>query len=154
MRRQARPLLTGLLLVALVGLAARAGLWLALGPGAGLVHLEPTVIADNINAGRGFIYNQYGADYRAWKEPLYIVLLAGLRRLPDSGEVGIRLFHLALGLAVAVGTAFLAHGLFRDPARATLAGMLAAVNPFLVYYDTRVVYPRPAAGAGGSPPPS
>ena len=107
----------------------------------GLRRLEPSVIAENLNAGRGFVYEQYGADYRAWKEPLHIVLLATVTRWAGDGALAVWCLQWLFGVVAAVGVAWLAFGVFSNPVTATLAGVLAALNPFLVYYDTQVIHP-------------
>jgi hypothetical protein len=57
-----------------------------------LRHAEQSTIAANLNAGRGFVFEQYGAVYRAWKEPLYILMLAGVTRVVGTGDLTLRLF--------------------------------------------------------------
>ncbi len=130
-----------LLGIVVIGLLARIAV-IALDPASGeLKRMEPSVIAEHLNAGRGFVYEQYGTAYRAWKEPLYIVLLAAVIRW--AGEKPLVLWGLQwlCGLATAVGVAWLARWLFGDPFKAALAGVIAAVNPFLVYYDTQAIHP-------------
>lgn len=107
----------------------------------GLGRLEPSVIADNLNAGLGFVYEQYGTDYRAWKEPLYIVLLAQLTRWTDGVPWLVMAVQWLFGLGAALGVWWIARRLLRDSTKATLAGMLTAANPFLVYYDTHWIHP-------------
>lgn len=107
----------------------------------GLRRLESSVIAENLNTGRGFVYEQYGTGYRAWKEPLYIVLLATLTRMAGSGPVVVWGLQWLCGVAVAIGVAWLAWWTLGDRLKAAVAGMIAAVNPFLVYYDTQVIHP-------------
>ena len=78
-----------LLWVALAGLLAR-GVMVTMAPSSdGLLRLEPSVIAANLNAGRGFVFEQYGAVYSAWKEPFYIVLLAGLTHWVGESDLAI-----------------------------------------------------------------
>ncbi|HBH97134.1 MAG TPA: hypothetical protein DDX89_05005, partial [Candidatus Omnitrophica bacterium] len=89
----------------------------------GLRRLEPSVIAENLNAGRGFVYEQYGADYRAWKEPLHIVLLATVTRWAGDGALAVWCLQWLFGVVAAVGVAWLAFGVFSNPVTATLAGV-------------------------------
>ena len=110
-------------------------------PTGGPLQLEPWVIAANLNAGHGFVYEQYGAQYRAWKEPLYIVLIAGLTRWLGHAQVIVVLFQSLFGVATALGTAVIAGRLLADPRAAAFAGLIVAVNPFLVYYDTQFIHP-------------
>ena len=103
--------------------------------------LEPSVIAANLNAGRGLTFEQYGTVYRAWKEPLYIVLLAWLTRWAGNDPMAVLVFQGMFGVLAAVGVALIAWAVLGDATRATLAGVMAAANPFLVYYDTRWIHP-------------
>ncbi len=130
-----------LLWVVLAGLLARGSILLLSPPTAGPVQLEFSIIASNLNAGRGFVFEQYGAQYNAWKEPLYIVLLAWLTRWIGKSNLAIILFQSIFGIGTAVGVALIALYLSGDPVHATLAGIIVAANPFLVYYDTQFVHP-------------
>ncbi len=103
--------------------------------------LEPSEIARHLNAGDGFVFEQYGATYRAWKEPLFPVGLAALQRVAGQSDTPIRLAQAFFGIATVVGVWWLGLRLLGDARRATLAGVLAALNPFLLYYDTRWVHP-------------
>jgi hypothetical protein len=123
-----------------VGLLARLAVWvLAPSPG-GLRHFEPSTIAERLLAGEGFTFVQYGAVYRAWKEPLYIGVLATITRL-GGHDLTVLLVQSAFGVVAAVATALVAYRLFGSRASARWAGTLAAANPFLVFYDTRFVHP-------------
>lgn len=130
-----------LVCVIVVGIAARAVMVCLGATPARLTRLEPSIIAANINAGHGMTYEQYGAVYHAWKEPLYINLLAWLTRSTGESPVAVLLFQCCFGIGAAVGVAMLARAILGDDRRAVLAGMIAAVNPFLVYYDTRFIHP-------------
>ena len=103
--------------------------------------LEYSVIADHLNTGRGFTFEQYGTTYRAWKEPLYTVLLAGLMRWGGRGDLSILAFQWSCGIGAALVVAWLTRRLLGDPASALVAGLLVAMNPFLVYYDTHWIHP-------------
>lgn len=127
--------------VIVVGVAARVAM-VAVDPvPGGLQRLEPSVIADNLNAGRGFTFPQYGTVYRALKEPLYIVLLAWLTRVTGEHHVALLVFQGLFGVGTALGVAWIARFLLDDPGKATVAGVIAAVNPFLVFYDTHFIHP-------------
>lgn len=124
-----------------VGLVARLAVWvLAPSPG-GLRRLEPSTIAERLLAGEGFTFVQYGAVYRAWKEPLYVGVLATITRVGGGHDLPVLLVQSAFGLAAAVATALVAYRLFGSRGSARWAGILAAANPFLVFYDTRFVHP-------------
>ncbi len=123
------------------GLLAR-GLLLLCDPTPGtLKHFEPSIIADNLNAGRGFVFEQYGATYHAWKEPLYIILLSWLSRGGKTHAVTVMLVQSLFGIATALGVSLIGYHLFRNVSRAVVAGMIASANPFLVYYDTHFIHP-------------
>jgi 4-amino-4-deoxy-L-arabinose transferase-like glycosyltransferase len=130
-----------LLVVALAGALARGALYLAAPPEAGLRRFEPSLVAADMNRGRGFVFRQYGAPYRAWKEPLYIAVLAGLMRVAGDRDAPLLVLQGLTGCACGVGVAWIAGCLLGDGRRATVAGVLASVNPFLVYYDTHFVHP-------------
>jgi hypothetical protein len=111
-------------------------------PARGLERLEHSTIAANINAGRGYVFEQYGTAYRAWKEPLSIVLLAGVTRVAGADRTWpVLLMQGCFSAMAAVGVAMIAFDLWRESRRAMFAGMVAAANPFLVYYDTHFIYP-------------
>ena len=130
-----------LLWVVVVGVLIRVAAVTMIPHPEGLRQLEPSVIARHLNAGRGFVYEQYGTPYRAWKEPLYIVLLAALTRWVGEGALVVWGLQWCFGVAAAVGVAWWARQVLGDAATATLAGAIAAINPFLVYYDTQVIHP-------------
>lgn len=132
-------IVTRLLPILITGLVAR-GIALAVSSEASLLRVEYSAVAANLNAGRGFVFEQYGATYVAWKEPLYIALLAALTRWMGDRDPVILVFQTLFGLAAACGIALLARSVLGDPTRATLAGCIAAASPFLVYYDTRLVH--------------
>lgn len=129
------------LCVALTGILARGAMTMLWPPPGGLVRLEPSVIAANLQAGRGFVFEQYGALYHAWKEPLYIVLLALLTGWAGDSRMVLLLFQGLFGVATALGVTVIAYRLLGDSVRATMAGVIAAGNPFLVYYDTHFIHP-------------
>jgi hypothetical protein len=128
------------LAVALAALLVRVGVVVFWPRAGGLLRLEPSEIAANLNAGRGFVFEQYGAVYHAWKEPLYMALLAVLSRWVGDGDLPVIALQSVFGIATAVGVALIARHVLGDTPRAVAAGLLAAVNPFLVYYDTHVAH--------------
>lgn len=129
-----------LLGIVVAGLLARIGAVLLSPPSGGMARLEPSEIAANLNAGRGFVFEQYGALHHAWKEPLYMALLAALSRWVSEGDVAIMVLQSCFGIGSALGVALIARHVLGDAPRAVVAGLLAAVNPFLVFYDTHVVH--------------
>ncbi len=127
-----------LVFVAAIATAVRVGALAVCG--ARQQPLEPSVIAANLNAGRGLTFEQYGATYRAWKEPLYIVGLAAVMRAWPHPAWPIAVLQCLFGVMTAVGVAALAWRLFGDTRRALIAGSLAALNPFLLYYEVRWIH--------------
>jgi hypothetical protein len=79
--------------------------------------------------------------YRAWKEPLYIVGLAWLLRATSHSRIAILLMQGACGVAVALAVAWLGWWVLGDRWAGMITGLLVAVNPFLVYYDTQWIHP-------------
>ena len=98
-------------------------------------------MANDLNSGRGYIFEQYGAIYHAYKEPLYVLLLAGVNRLAGGLALAIRLLQGFFGMSAAIGTTLVARKILGPGRRAVLAGMIVAVNPFLLFYDTRFIHP-------------
>jgi hypothetical protein len=127
--------------IAALAVIARVAVAVTLLPPAGLRRLEPSVIAANINAQRGFVFEQYGAIYYALKEPAHIWFLALLTRATGGADLAVFVVQALCGIAVALATGWLAHRLSDDARHATLAAALVAVNPFLVYYDSLLIHP-------------
>jgi hypothetical protein len=127
--------------IAATAVLARAAVALALLPPEGLRRLEPSVIAANINAHRGFVFEQYGTIYYALKEPAHIWLLALLTRATGGADLAVFALQALCGIAAALATGVLAYRLSEDAWHATLAAALVAVNPFLVYYDSLLIHP-------------
>jgi len=129
----------------LIGIAATAVLvrviLLATRSAPDLVRLEPWTVAEALASGRGFVFEQYGAEYLAWKEPLYIALVAALQWLAGPTTTPVVGSQIAFGAATAVAVALLARRFLASPGGVTVAGLLTAVNPFLAYYDTHFVHP-------------
>jgi hypothetical protein len=127
--------------VAAAAVAARVVAWLWATPGRALEPTEALVVAANLERGLGFVFVQYDAPYAAWKEPLWIALVALLRRLFGPGDGPVLALQWACGTGVALAVAALALRLLGSRRLALVAGVLAAVNPFLVHYDTRYAHP-------------
>lgn len=127
--------------VAIVAVAARVVAWLWATPGLALEPTEAMAVAANLEGGLGFVFVQYDAPYAAWKEPLWIALVAVLRRLLGPGDGPVLALQWACGTGVALAVATLALRLLGSRRLALGAGTLAAVNPFLVHYDTRYAHP-------------
>lgn len=138
-----QKLILSLFIIATVGLLIRLGYVIVHPESLGLKRLEFSVIAENLNAGRGLTFDQYGTTYHAWKEPLYILLLASLMRVVDKEQQSIVLgiIQSLFGIATALGIGLLSYQIFRNVSHVLIAGLLVAANPFLVYYDTRFMHP-------------
>jgi len=130
----------GLLLVAAIGLNSRALGAAVLRPPGGLIRQEPSVMAANVNAGLGFIHEQYGTMVYGLKEPGHIALLALLLRVFGDRDLPILVLQWTCGVAVAVLAAALTRRLTADAGAGLVAGILVATNPFLVSYDSRLVH--------------
>lgn len=127
--------------VAGIAVAARAIMVAVSAPPGGLEAVDESVAAANLLAGRGFVFEQYGTVYRAFKEPLYIVLVAGLLKWFGASTPALVAFQTSFGVAAALLMIWVSQGIFGDRRRAALAGTLTALNPFLIYYDTQIIYP-------------
>lgn len=137
----ARPGWLPIALVVAAALLARLAVWLVVFHGGPPVHEEPSEVAANLLSGRGYVFEQYGAPYVAWKEPLYMLGLAGVLRLFGPGDIAPLVVQSCIGAGVAVAAYALAREvLISGELGATLAGLLVAVNPFLLYYDTHYIH--------------
>jgi len=127
--RSARTLLWLLLAAAVV----RGG-WVCLQQARGVGLLFPDEfeywrVAESIAAGRGLV-DEFG--FRATYMPLYPAFLALFVKLPH-GLLLARLAQAAVGAAAVVPVFMLARRLSPDPRAAVLAGLLVALDPFLVF---------------------
>ncbi len=127
-----------LLLVFLVALTLRAGL--------GTVRLVRSdnsaalefpdeqqywLMADSLQSGNG-LADELG--FRATRMPLYPGMLSVFTRM-DHGVVAARVFHWLIGAVAAMLTAGLAASLL-DRRAGLIAGLLVAVDPFLVFFSS------------------
>jgi 4-amino-4-deoxy-L-arabinose transferase-like glycosyltransferase len=126
--------------ILVIGIATRLAVFTTFVRPGGLVRQEPTMIAENINAGLGFVFPQYETMYYALKEPGHIALLALLMRWFGDRDLPILALQWACGVGVAVLVAVFTRKMTDSTAAALLAGILVAANPFLVYYDSLIVH--------------
>ena len=138
--REAALAIVSLVAIVASALAARLVVVLALLPARGLLRQEPSEIAANINAGLGFVYPQYGTMYYGLKEPGHIALLALITRWTGDRDLPILVLQWTCGAALAVLAAILTRRLTGSDRAGVLAGLLVALNPFLVYYDSLIVH--------------
>ena len=132
------PLGRALGAVFVVGLVVRVGAQLALHAYAGADAFEYEDIANNLLAGRGYIYVSGGTTYvAAVSSPLYVYLTAGLYALTAHHQAAMLVLQAGLGAATASAAAWLAARIFRLEA-AWIAGLLVACDPSLAVYAARL----------------
>jgi 4-amino-4-deoxy-L-arabinose transferase-like glycosyltransferase len=87
-------------------------------------------IAAHLSDGRGFVSVEEVPTAR--RPPAYPALLAALYTIKGPSPTAGRIAQVVLGVLVVALTGLLARRLF-DPTTARIAGLLAALNPFLVF---------------------
>jgi hypothetical protein len=134
----------GLLLLAVVALAARVGtVWLVGVAGAGPRTYEHGEIADNLLAGRGFSVRFLGAEGPTSQQaPFYPVLLAGAYRMFGHGTTAwaaVELLQCLVGMGTVLTVVWLGWSLAPErPAAGWLAGWFLALYPPQVYSVTHL----------------
>ena len=96
---------------------------------------ESEEIAVNLVEGRGFACSYLGTVYRAYKPPLYELLCAGIYRVAGHHWLPVRLMQWGFG-ALLAGTVTLIARRGWGNRLAIAAGMMTALHPALVFYDT------------------
>lgn len=124
-------------------LVPRVLLALVLGVAGNPERWEYDVIAANIVSGHGPIYDREGFVYAAYAPPLGSYLLAFLLLLPGDSRVSIQIVQALLCLGTAVLTARIAQRISGDSTAAMIAGLLAALQPSLLYYSVVKSDPLP-----------
>lgn len=89
-------------------------------------------IAQNLVAGRGYLEVWHGLEFKAWRPPVFPLLLAANIVLFGSAMLPVKLMLGLFGALTAVGVYYLARRLFGDRV-ALLAGIAAAVNPSAIF---------------------
>lgn len=119
------------LFAVLLGAAGKPELW------------EYDIIAANIVAGNGHVYERSGFVYAAYSPPLWSYVLAGLLRLFGSARAAIQAIQglCCLGAALICGS--LARRITGDERAGLLTGILVALQPSLVYYSVMKSDPLP-----------
>ena len=129
-----------LLTVVVLALAVRLGAMLALPEVIFPDQSTYGALARNIIE-KGKLVDDHG--YRAMVAPGYPLLIAGARAVLGQSEYAYRLPQLVFGVLTVLGIFLLGTGLFG--ARAGLfAGLLAAVDPFSVYFENLMLSEGPA----------
>ncbi|MEO8500024.1 MAG: glycosyltransferase family 39 protein [Vicinamibacteria bacterium] len=132
-----------LVLLAVFTLLPRMGLAVFLGIVGEPERWEYDVIAGNIVAGSGHVYDRLGFVYAAYSPPLWSVLLAALRGLFGEARGSIQVLQglLCLGAAVTYGN--LARRISGDARTGALAALLVALQPSLLFYSVVKSDPLP-----------
>lgn len=127
------------IVIALAGLALRLGWQLAVGFYASADYWETDVIARHMLEGRGYVYEFYGTQWRAFGLPLYAYVLALLHSLGGGpGEYTlIGLVQALLSASVALGAFALARHLL-DARAGIVASSIVALHPGFVLYSAKV----------------
>ena len=129
-----RPLLVGAALVAVALCVRLAAVWLAGDRWSNIVtHSESGIVAANVLAGRGFIYDFYGqrpdAPLHAFIPPLYVALIYGALALAAQPEPALYVAQAVLSALACGGIYMLALNLSRRQRVALLAGVAAVFYP-------------------------
>ena len=98
---------------------------------------ESEVVATNLLEGRGFVYETLGTPYRSYMEPLYPALCAAVYRVTNHSFVAMGLVQVLLGTALVWLVMSCALSI-AAPTVALVAGLLAAVDPGLIVYTTKL----------------
>jgi hypothetical protein len=104
---------------------------------------EYDVIALNIHAGRGHLYERDAFPYLAYAPPLWSYLLAGLLELPGASRASIQVVQGFFCLGTAFACAELARRLTGRGLAAGVCAGLVALQPSLLYYSVVKSDPLP-----------
>jgi len=124
--------------VFLVALVARLVAQAMVGAYASPETWEYETIADNLLAGRGYVYDTGGITYTsAVSSPLYVLLTAALYLATEHNHAVLLILQALFGAITAVLAAWLAGQMFGQDAL-VLAGLLTAVDPALALYAAKL----------------
>jgi 4-amino-4-deoxy-L-arabinose transferase-like glycosyltransferase len=131
------------ILLAVATLVPRVLLATVLGVGGEPQRWEYDVTAAHIAAGNGHVYERFDFVYAAYAPPLWSFVLAVLLRLFGPSGAAIQAIQglFCFGAALACGR--LANHITGDARAGLLAGILAALQPSLVYYSVMKSDPLP-----------
>jgi 4-amino-4-deoxy-L-arabinose transferase-like glycosyltransferase len=130
-----------IVLLAGLALAVRVLIVSAIGSAGSAQPYEFDDIARNLLAGRGYVFLHLGTDYRAYYGGVpYVALVAASYATDPASAWGILLVQ-ALASAGLTVAAFAIGRRIGGPAVATVAAILVALHPGLLYYDTHKIHP-------------
>jgi hypothetical protein len=132
-----------LITLALAALIPRALLAVFLGVVGEPERWEYDVIAANIVAGSGHVYDRFGFVYAAYAPPLWSWMLAAVLVLAGEARIAIQILQAFLCLGAAIICGGLARRISGDETAGLLAGLLVAVQPSLLYYSVVKSDPLP-----------
>lgn len=130
---------TAALVIGLLGLGLRLGVWLAAGAPS-LKAWEYEEIAQNLLAGRGFGIDLGGMWYRTFGSPPFSYLCAGLYLVFGHHQAVVMLTQWLISASATVGIYMIGVRLFATAVGLTAAA-LTALHPGIVYYDTHNLHP-------------
>ena len=138
------PLSTrSLLVLAIATLAPRAALAARLGVVGEPERWEYDVIAANIVAGSGHVYDRLGFVYAAYAPPLWSGMLAALLVVTGDARIAIQVLQAFFCFGAAVTCGGLARRITGDETTGLLTGLLVALQPSLLYYSVAKSDPLP-----------
>lgn len=132
-----------LLLLAVATLLPRALLAVFLGVVGEPERWEYDVIAANLVAGGGHVYDRLGFVYAAYAPPLWSWILAALLAVVGDARIAIQVLQALLCLGAAVTSRGLTRRITGDETSALVAGLLVALQPSLLYYSVVKSDPLP-----------
>ncbi len=132
-----------LLLLAIATLVPRALLAVFLGVVGAPERWEYDVIAANIVAGSGHVYDRFGFVYSAYAPPLWSWILAAVLAAVGETRGAIQVLQAVLCFGAAVTSAGLARRISGDETSGLIAGVLVALQPSLLYYSVAKSDPLP-----------
>ena len=104
---------------------------------------EYDVIAANIHAGAGHVYNRGGFVYTAYAPPLWSYILAALLGLPGVTRASVQILQALFCFGTATACAALARRLGGSDTAAMVTGLFVALQPSLLYYSVVKSDPLP-----------
>lgn len=132
-----------LLILAIATLVPRALLAWFLGVVGEPERWEYDVIAANIVAGGGHVYDRFGFVYAAYAPPLWSWILAALLAATGEARGAIQVLQALFCLGAALTSAALTRRITGDETSSLLAGLLVALQPSLLYYSVVKSDPLP-----------
>lgn len=129
------------ILILVAALMPRLALVALVGTGSPPEAYEYESLVRNLLAGKGYVYHHLGTDYLSFHSSLpYVLLTAVVYTLTNYSQTAMLLVQSLAGTALALVTGVLGRRV-GGPAVGVLAGLLVALHPGLVYYDTHKLHP-------------